>query len=741
MNSLKIFVASRRRTLCRVAVAATVRALPVLLLIALPGALEARQNAPAASVAVLVRTADGPLEGAQISAGGVGALTDPTGRATLRLPPGAHRIRVERIGFRTSETDVTLRSTADTTLTIELEVEAIEAEEILVVSTRGERRIEDEPLRVEVIAREEVEEKLLMTPGDIAMMLNETAGLRVQPTSPALGGASVRIQGLRGRYTQILSDGLPLYGGQTGALGPLQIPPMDLGQVEVIKGVASALYGASALGGVVNLISRRPPETSELEGLLNQSTLGGTDAILWSSRALSERWGYTLLASGHRQSAVDVDEDGWADVPRFGRGVLRPRLFWSDGEGRSLFVTAGGMVEDREGGTVRSGTTPDGAPFIEGQDTRRFDAGAVARLLLAERLLLSLRGSGVMQRHEHRYGDALERDRHWTAFTEAALSGSSGRHTWVVGAALQQEDYAARELPEFDYRFTVPGIFAQDEYAPSEWLTLSVSARVDRHSEYGTFLNPRLSALLRPDDGWSVRGSVGTGYFAPTPWTEETEAIGLGLLFPVMELEAERARSASVDVAHTRGPLELNATLFASRIQNAVQLRAIGDVRLGLVNAEEPVRTHGSELLARYHAGPLHVTATHVYVRSTETDPLGGARREVPLTPRHSAALVAAWEQEGQGRLGFELYYTGRQKLEENPYRDESVPYVSVGFLVERRLGPVRAFLNAENVFDARQTRHERLVLPARAPDGRWITDVWAPLEGRSFNAGVRWEL
>ena len=92
-----------------------------------------------------------------------------------------------------------------------------------------------------------------MTPGDITMMLNETSGLRVQVTSPSLGGASVRVQGLRGRYTQILSDGLPLYGGQTGGLGLLQIPPMDLGGVEVIKGVASALYGGSALGGVVNL--------------------------------------------------------------------------------------------------------------------------------------------------------------------------------------------------------------------------------------------------------------------------------------------------------------------------------------------------------------------------------------------------------------------------------------------------------------------------------------------------------
>jgi outer membrane receptor for ferrienterochelin and colicins len=92
----------------------------------------------------------------------------------------------------------------------------------LVVSATRSAAHEDEPLRVEVPSQEEVEEKLLMTPRDITMMLNETSGLRVQTTSPSLGGANVRVQGLRGRYTQILSDGLPLYGGQTGGLGLLR---------------------------------------------------------------------------------------------------------------------------------------------------------------------------------------------------------------------------------------------------------------------------------------------------------------------------------------------------------------------------------------------------------------------------------------------------------------------------------------------------------------------------------------
>src|SRR5207237_10317461 len=178
------------------------------------------------------------------------------------------------------------------------ETETVGKEEITVTATRSDTRIEDEPLRVEVLNREEVEEKALMTPGDIAMLLNETSGLRVQVTSPSLGAANVRVQGLRGRYTQLLSDGLPLYGGQTGSIGLLQIPPLDLGQVEIIKGVASALYGSSALGGVINLVSRRPRK-SERELLLNETTRRGTDTVFWIGEPVKNRWGYTLLGGAH----------------------------------------------------------------------------------------------------------------------------------------------------------------------------------------------------------------------------------------------------------------------------------------------------------------------------------------------------------------------------------------------------------------------------------------------------------
>ena len=114
-----------------------------------------------------------------------------------------------------------------------------------------------------------------------------------------------------------------------------------------------------------------------------------------------------------------------------------------------------------------------------------------------------------------------------------------------------------------------------------------------------------------------------------------------------------------------------------------------------------------------------------------------GIRYDVAHTPRHNFGLVGMAENE-DGRLGIEVYYTGRQRLEANPYRDVSKPYVVVGILAEKRIGPLRLFINGENLTGVRQTRWDPILRTDRAVDGRWTVDAWAPLEGRVINGGVR---
>jgi iron complex outermembrane receptor protein len=610
---------------------------------------------------------------------------------------------------------------------------SFEDEVTVVATTRTGRRVEDEPIRVEVVPQEEIDEKVFMTPGDVSMMLTETNGLRVQVTSPSLGAASVRVQGLRGRYTQVLADGLPLYG-PPGSIGILQIPPMDLAQVEVIKGVASALYGGSALGGVINLISRQPqPNRPEREVLVNRTSRGGTDGVLWLSNRGEGNWGYTFLGGGHFQARNDIDRDGWTDLPSYRRATARPRVTWEDGSGRSVFFTVGGMAEERRGGSMPDRAAPDGRPFPENLTTRRFDAGIVARLPLGQTRILTMRSSGLGQWHHHAMGPASEHDFHHTWFGEGAVTGQRGRHTWVLGAALQRDRYAARELRAFNYNHVVPGVFAQDDFPVTSWLAVSASARGDFHNEYGRFFSPRVSALLRWGTGWTARLSTGTGFVAPTPFIEETEAAGLSELRPLGALAPERGRSLSFDLGWKRSALELNATLFRSHIADALVLRGSE-----IANAPGPVRTQGSELIARYHVEGMDVIATHMFVWSTEPDPDGPGRREVPLNPRHTAGVDWLWSIRERVRLGVEFFYTGRQQLDESPFRRESEPYLLWGAVAEWRVGGARLFVNVENLSNVRQTSHDPLVRPAPGPLGVWTVDAWGPLEGRILNGGIR---
>ena len=308
--------------------------------------LEARQP-DSGTVNVTIREAMGMVEGFLIRSETRSAMTDASGQARLVLPAGQRSLALTRIGFAPKRVTVMVIKDSTVSVTIDVAMEDMVAtmQEVIVTATRTERLAGKTPLRVEVLDEMEVDENTLMAPSGITMLLNETPGLRVHAASPTLGTGSVRILGLPGQYTAMLADGLPLYGGAASALGPLDISPVDLSRVEIIKGAASSLYGGQALGGVINLISKPPTGRSEV--LLNRRTMGVTDAATWLSQRFSDNAGISLLMSGTIQSAADPDDDGWSDQPRARRWGIRPRFSSGDASGRSLFVTAGYGYDDR----------------------------------------------------------------------------------------------------------------------------------------------------------------------------------------------------------------------------------------------------------------------------------------------------------------------------------------------------------------------------------------------------------
>jgi outer membrane receptor for ferrienterochelin and colicins len=687
------------------------------------------------TIRVEVKSGEGPVQDAEVRAGSKSGRTGPDGVAVLPAALGRIDIAVTKEGFFSARASLDIDAAKPWTVQIELQPQKEQEEKVTVYATRNDVRVQDSPLHVEVVSQDEINEELVMRSSDISMLLNEMGGMRVQTTSPGLGAASVRVQGMVGRYTAFLSDGLPLFGQQGAGMGLLQIPPMDLAQVEVIKGNASALYGSAAMAGVINLISRRPAREPIHEFLFNRSSLGETDASMFLASQLTPHWGASLLGGAYFQEHQDVNGDGWADVAGYSRGVFRPRFYWDNQNGATALLTGGVIYEDRSGGTVSGAVLPaTHQSYVEALRTARYDVGGNVQEVLGGRFVMTARFSISEQNHRHQFGEDIERDRHELLFGEVSVKGTSGRNTWVAGFADQRDAYRPRDVPQFAYTYVAPGLFAQDDLNLAPWLTVSGSARVDFHNRYGTFFSPRLSALLRKG-AWSGRISAGQGFFAPTPLTEETEAAELAKLRMPAPLRAERGRSASVDLTRSLGPLSVTGTLFASNIDHPVYVDRAGTYTI--FNLAGPTRNRGAELLSTWREAPFSATASYTYVRSSELEPLG--RAEVPLTPRQSLGLVGMWEKEGVTRIGLECYYTGNQRLEYNPYQNESVPYVIVGAMAEHKIAAhLKLFLNLENLTNVRQTRWDPLLLPSRESDGRWTVDAWAPLDGRVINGGAR---
>jgi iron complex outermembrane receptor protein len=727
------------------------RALIVGFLLA-PG-LGVAQQPGTARVTVRVEADATPLVRAAVTVGSRSAITNASGVAPLELPAGEQLIRVRHIGFRPDSARIMVTSGRDTTISFTLEPAAEELEQMFVTSTRGVKRLEDEPTRIEVLGGDDVAEKTEMRPQDLKGFLTEMAGVRMQTTSAATGAAGVRLQGLRPRYSLILADGLPLYGNGGIGLDLLQMPPADLRQIEVVKGPASALYGPSALAGTINLVSKRPGDESDV--LLHGTSEKGANAFGWISKRTSDRFGYTGVVGLHAQDARDADSDGWIEMPKVRRAEARPRLFFDLPSGGSALLTVGGTMENREGGFGALGQSP--SLYLETADTRRGDLGITASRVVGASGVVQLRGSVNGSSVERGFGADTESVDRRTGLVELSYSLTRASHELLVGGAFEGDaaradgvigSISASPFTAFDYSFRTPAVFVQDAWKASDNFSVTGSARVDAHSAYGTWLSPRLSALVTPIDDWSLRLSATRGFYAPTPFVEEADPIGVRRVagFGCGSTDApcpsaEHADYASADLHGTVGPLELNGTWFGSVIRHPVVAVPVDDgSRIALANAAHHATSRGFELFGVYDLEPLFITALYSYTDAREPlDAVSTVEAAAPYAPRHAGGVDITWEDATRGTwIALESFYTSRQRLVDDPYLEVSPPYTVTGVLMSQRVGRFKLFANVENLTNVRQTRYAPVVLNARAADGRYTVTPWGPLEGRVVSGGLR---
>lgn len=692
---------------------------------------------------LLIKNANGksPLAGASVTIQPINKyqVADSTGLAVFRnLAPGNYTLTITYTGMQ----EKVLMQIIPHTEVIEvlLSEEESEESEVVVTTTRISRTISDIPTRIETISGEELQEKGNMKPGDIRMLLNESTGIQTQQTSATSNNSGIRIQGLDGRYTQLLRDGLPLYAGFSGGLSLMQVAPLDLKQVEVIKGSSSTLYGGGAIAGLVNLVSKTPGEKREFSWLLNGISAKGADISTFYSQRF-DRMGITVFGSVNTGSAYDPAGNGLTAIPRFTRYTINPRLFLY-GQKNHATIGVSYITENRLGGSMDY-IQKEVPGYYERNNTKRLTAQVEFQHRFTENTRLTFKSSYSDFYRKIQVPSYLFNGKQQSLFSELNLVTVTGKTTWITGLNFLSDHFAEKVYTNFpvrDYANNTFGVFLQNTWTPNPVFSIEAGLRGDYTRPYGFELLPRASVLLKVTPQFTMRAGGGLGYKIPSIFNEEAERIQFQQILPVNPqlIQTERSSGINLDFNYKTviGPVKatVNQLFFYTRLTRSLLLTAMPGNHYGFVNATGPVHTKGMETNLRFAYNDFKLFVGYTYTDAS-TD-FTGSPQWLPLTARHRLNNVLMYEKEENFKIGLEAYYYSPQALSDGT---TGRPYWICGIMAEKSWEKFSLFLNFENILDTRQTKFGSIFTGTIT--NPVFKDIYAPLDGFLVNGGVKLRL
>ena len=689
-----------------------------------------------------------PLMGvtAQVTGTTIATISDENGQIILTgIANGLQEIQFSYIGFaqRTDSFNFPLEDTAP--IEILLYEQSEDLEEIVISSTRSTRTIQNIPTRIEFIGSEELDEKGNMKAGDIRMLLAESTGIHVQTTSPTSANASIRIQGLDGRYTQILKDGFPIYSGASSGLGLLQIPPLDLKQVEVIKGSTSTLYGGGAIAGLVNLISKTPTEERDLRFHLNGTSGRGLDINGFYGQKF-KKIGTTIFASHNRNGAYDPAQIGLSAIPQFERYVLNPKLFVYFNDKTKMNFGINTTIENRLGGDMLyiKGKGDNTHQYFEENKTQRYSTQFVFDHTVNENSFVQIKNSVSYFNRNTAIPDYEFEGTQTATFTEASYTHIKEKSEWVTGVNIWTDNFKEKQITAFplrDYNQTTFGAFVQNSFKATDWLQLETGLRTDYVIDYGAVFLPRVSVLFQIANGLTSRIGGGFGYKTPTIFTEESERIQYQNVMPIDDKtnKLEKSYGANADINYRTyigedWSFSINQLFFYTYLDNPLLLENSSANLYQFVNSPGYIHTKGTETNIKigYDDFKLFLGYTFTDTRLIEN----GTNTENPLTPKHRINSVLMYEIEDKWKIGLEAYYFSPQKLNDGTTGKD---YVICGFMAEKIWERFSLYINFENFLDTRQTRFDNIYTGTIT--NPVFKDIYAPLDGFVINGGIKFRL
>ena len=677
----------------------------------------------------------------------IGASADQNGYIEIKnIPDGKQIIIFSYIGYQEKIDTFNFPLTQTEPLVILLSAhEGEELEQVIISATRSSRTIGNIPTRIEAISGEELEEKGNMKPGDIRMMLNESTGIQTQQTSATSYNSSIRIQGLDGKYTQILKDGYPLYSGFSGGLSLLQIAPLDLKQVEVIKGASSTLYGGGAIAGLVNLVSKTPKEEKELSFLLNGTSALGLDASAFYSKK-NNKVGTTIFASYNVGTPYNPSDTGFTAIPKFTRYTINPKLFVYFNDKTTLNIGFNSTIEERIGGDIKyiENKGDDVHSYFEKNKTNRFSTQVGLKYTINDNSKLSFKNSVSYYDRSIEIPSYKFSGVQLSSFSEGTYNHKGEKSEWVTGLNLWTDKFNQDKLDTskvVDYHYTTFGGFVQNTWNITKKFILETGLRGDYQNEYGFFVLPRISGLLKVNSKLSIRLGSGLGYKTPTIFIEDAERIQFRNVLPInfSKTKAEQSIGGNFDINYKtqlsdKISFSINTLLFYTQIKNPLILTPTTENLYEFQQPKGSIDTQGIETNVKLTYGDLKLFIG--YTLADVNEHYNGESTTFPLVAKHRLNNVLMYEIEDSLKMGLEAYYFSPQELNDGAKGRE---YWLFGFMVEKIWDSFSVFINFENFGDTRQTKFDTIYTGTIT--NPTFRDIYAPVDGFVVNGGLKIKL
>ena len=612
-----------------------------------------RGTITAKSTGELLHMADVIVKGTAI-----GAPSNKNGRYVIaRVPEGRHSIMASYIGYKVQVKEVTVGEGETITVDFELEDDLIQMDQIVVTASRIPTFIKEVPVRTEVITRKELEDKGAV---NLYEALDGLPGIRVEQQCAFCNFSMVRLQGLGPDHVQVMIDGQPVYSGLASVYGLQQVPTENIEQIEVVKGAGSALYGAKAIAGVINIITRKPGMGPSLQ---LSSSFGSHDTNEYSLMSATKTENMDIVITAQKNTGDEIDENynGFADRARTDNIALSGkvsvhRIFGFD----RITITGRTINENRLGGEIATFENPF-AEAAECIKTSRYEAGLSCQRVfpLGNELIASFNRvahnrnatndgflGDYMDTHEGNVPPVDElspyvADEHLYVADLRYSHPLPGGHRLLAGFQYSHNklDEEGRYVivneddPDFGETYTSQsekyaddyGLYMQGEIDIGERLDVVIGARYDIHRSKDDFggsgnvaprervklvyeeesFNPRGAVRYQLGD-LNLRTSIGTGFRVPYGFSEDLHLCsGSPRVNKPADLEPEKSISYNLGIDYSKPRFNMSVNFFRTYLENKIDFTDASDEsrRLGYTYEWDNVGdayTRGVELGARF---------------------------------------------------------------------------------------------------------------------------------------------